>query len=58
MNSIDRRHKSVSHNRLQDSHDHPEGLQFTGPSFYVGPKTLATIVKIVSTALVVLFTLK
>ena len=53
MKTSNRRHKPVSHNWLQDSHEPLEGLQFIGPSFYVGPKTLAAVVTIVCTAFLV-----
>lgn len=58
MSTRNRRHNTVSHNRLQGRRDEPEGLTFSGPTLYVGPKTLIAIVKIVCAAVLLFLTFK
>ena len=56
MSASNQRHNTVSHNRLQGRRNEPEGLMFSGPTFYVGRKTLIAIVKIVCSAVLLFLT--
>lgn len=58
MSTRNRRHNTTEHNQLQGRRDEPEGLTFSGPTLYVGPKTLIAIVKIVCAAVLLFLAFK